>query len=153
MTSKKPQLIDRKDLSKYLNRPVWFQSAQNVEEFGWAFIHPDTVTCGLYGTELPYCRLIRPDSKAKDMFSWLDIQIYDKPAIKRLCSRCMNWVEATPGQEAAHCSCHTQDGAPRCSADNGYKSFQPTEFWSNCGYSAKTYKRQLAAAGFDGGVA
>ena len=151
MKNQKPQLIDKKEIKNWLHRPIWYQSRIDVNDFGWAFIDPSSVSLAYTGEPLRFCKLIKTEKISRTLYQWDMIEIYDKPAIKRLCSRCMNWVEATPGQEAAHCAIHTMDGARRCTLAHEYADFRPEPYWEDRKYTAQTFIRQCQLANYSFG--
>lgn len=146
MKTQKPQLIEKMDVRNWLHRPVWYQSRIDVNDFGWTFVDPDSLSPS--GFPLRFCKLIKTDRTARTLYNWDQIELYDKPAIKRLCSRCANWIAATPGQEPAHCAVHTMDGARRCTIDQEYADFRPIPYWADRKYTAQTFIRQLQLANY-----
>lgn len=125
--------IDRKYLKNYLGKPVWYQCNSDVNDFGWAFIHPETV-----GTiSLPYCKLILPDPHHKDFYSWSDIRIYNHPYFHGICYHCDHYKK--PG-------CKLKK--PDCGWSNRYQQFQAAPFWENNNYTVKTFVRQINLSGY-----
>ena len=127
----KANRIRQEDVRKWLGRPVWFQSREDVRDFGWAFIHPDSVRLG-------YLKLIRPNPSRKDFYSWDGADLYDRPFFHGICSRCIHWL---PNQ-LVRCG---KEGA-RCTHVNRYKDFEADTYWHDRGYTAETFIRQLALA-------
>ena len=124
--------IRQADVRKWLGRPVWFQSRTDARDFGWAFIHPDTVHLG-------YLKLIRPNPSRRDFYSWEDADLYDRPFFHGICRQCRHW---RPDQ-LIRCG---KEGAC-CTYENRYKDFEPAPHYRDCGYTAKIFLRQLELAG------
>ena len=149
MKSRNPQLLDKKALQDWIGRPVWYMSTTDLNDFGWAFVDPATYEVDKYtGFRPGHLILIKPGPSYKTHYSWLGVEVFDRPAVKRLCAYCDNWVRATPGQEAAHCSCHTQD-APRCRFDNDFAPFRAQAFYRDRDFTLKTWKRMVSLVGVD----
>ena len=53
--------IKRDELKNWIGKPVWYQNLENINDFGWAFIHPETVKLQDGGAQLGYCKLIMTD--------------------------------------------------------------------------------------------
>ena len=132
------KLIKRMELRSYLGKPVWYQCLEDVNDFGWVFIHPDTVN-----KALRYCRVIKPDPEMQDCYSWDLIRLYNKPAIRGLCAHCTHWRK----DQLIRCELQEQGREPECTFSKQYRDFEPTPYWKDRGYTAKTYIRQLKISG------
>ena len=132
------KVIERKDAKNWLGRPVWYQSLEKVNEFGWAFIHPDTVR-----QALGFCKLIPADPARKDFYSWDRVRLYNRPHFRGICAQCVHWRR----DQLVRCAIMEQGREPECTFTKRYKDFEPTPFWKDRGYTAKTYIRQLTEAG------
>lgn len=127
--------ITRDDLKDHIGQPVWYQSLDDVNDFGWAFIHPETNTAG-------YAMLILPKPRKKNFFSWSGVRLYDRPAIKGICSRC-KWQR----KDLTRCALAAEGKKPRCTFEEKFADFEPTPFYKQMGYTANTFMRQLKTAG------
>ena len=128
------KLITKDELKSYLGRPVWYQSLTDINDFGWAFIHPDSIHM-----KADYCRLIPANPTGKEFYSWDAVRLYNKPAIRGLCAYCRHFRK----DQLIRCELQEQGREPECTFSKQYKDFEPTPYWKERGYTAKTYIRQL----------
>ncbi len=137
------KVIEKNELKSYLGRPVWYESLTDVNDFGWAFIHPETVKLQSGGRLLGYCRLILANPNAKDFYSWNAVQLYNKPAIRGICAHCTHFRK----DQLIRCELQEQGREPECTFRKQYSDFEPAPFWKERGYTAKTFIRQLKLSG------
>lgn len=125
--------IEHKDLKRFLNRPIWYQCRQDVNDFGWAFIHPDTVN----PYRISYCKLIKSVPEARSAYDWAEIDLYRKPTFHGICAQCKHY-------QRPNCTLKN----PKCRYENGYISFEPDKLWKSREYTARTFMRQLELSGY-----
>lgn len=136
--------IKRDELKNWIGKPVWYQNLENINDFGWAFIHPETVKLQDGGTQLGYCKLIMTDPKAKDFYSWKAVRLYSKPAFRGLCVHCAHWQR----DQLIRCALMEQGKDTGCTIEKKYRSFEPTAYYQGRGYTVKTFLRQLELSGY-----
>ena len=131
--------ISRKDLDQWIGRPVWYQAVSNVNDFGWCFIHPDTVTIQPGGFPLNFCKLIMPDPNQKAWYPWNEIELYSRPVFHGICRYCKH---RRPDQ-LTRC-----DAVEKCSHSNRYKAFEPADNGFSWSYTPKTFLKALRLSGY-----
>ena len=145
MEKRNIKLIDRKDFPKFLGKPVWYQSLSNINDFGWAFIHPDTVKLYEGGMRLGYCKLIKGDPTAKDFYNWNEIRIYERPFFHGICRFCEHWHKGT----LTHCYLIEDGEDPKaCVYETRYRNFKAAPKFKEQHYTVKTFLRALVLSGY-----
>ena len=112
----KPTEITKKEITDWIGRPVWYRTRSNRRDFGWAIVKEST----------PYT--VTLTAKDGDVWrNWENVNLYDRPAVRRICADCRHWIPATPGADPAHCECGTAGKPFGCTAATGYKDFDPAD--------------------------
>lgn len=137
----KIQAIERKELKNRIGKPVWYQCLTDINDFGWAFIHPETVKLQPGGYPLGYCKLIKPDPKEKDFYSWDAIRLYSRPAFHGICHYCDKRHEG----QLTHCEALEQ--GKECRFGNKYREFKVKPPYDSWGYSVKTFLEMIRVSG------
>lgn len=137
--------LEKKDLKKWVGRPVWYQSLTDINDFGWAFIHPETVKTQPGGFPLlGYCKLIKSDPAKKDWYSWESVRLYNKAKFRGICAHCAHFHKGT----LTHCFLVEEGKDPGCTIEKKYRSFEASPYWQLRGYTVKTFLRQLELSGY-----
>jgi len=152
MKSQKPQKLDKIELQNWIGKPVWYQSLTDLNDFGWSFVDPATWEVDKYTGFIPgYLLLIKPGPSHKTHYSWHGVEVFDRPAICRLCTYCEHWVHTDP-KVPGRCSNSTDS---RCNPENSFAPFQPKPYYQNRNFTLASWLKQVKLAGYslEGGVA